>query len=493
MQFKLTTQQATAIKTDCLVVPIVADKALSTVAKQVDKATSQLITNIIASGELNKAQQMVFVPAVATLSAKNLLLVCVGDNEKLSYERFTDLFTAIVQRLKTTQCQQGCFLQDKISVKDHDQAWSLQQAIIHLSTKDYVFDTYKSTKHTKKMDSWCFHVGKTQLAKMKNALNQATAINAGVALTKDLANTPCNIATPDYLGKQALRLAEHYKAVHVTVHDEKALKKLNAGGILAVGAGSQHESRLIEVHYKGSRSKQAPIVFVGKGVTFDTGGISIKPAATMDEMKYDMGGAATLFGVIKAIAELKLPINVSAIIPSAENMPDGASYKPGDVITSLSGQTIEIINTDAEGRLLLCDGLTYAKRFNPAMLIDIATLTGAMVVALGTVLSGYFTDNEALAKQVANASASSMDDAWRMPLRQAFVKQTDSKVADMRNTGPRWGGACSAAGFLSRFVEPEQCWMHMDIAGVANVFGNSTGATGRPVPLLVELLKNIKR
>jgi leucyl aminopeptidase len=492
MQFKLTTQPLIDIKTDCLILPIVANKPLTPQIKAVNQALEGLIAQIIDSGEVNQFKQTVFLPAITGIKAKSLLLVALGETDKLSYADFCQLLKTIYQRLANTTCKNSYFNVEKLSVTGHDHAWSLHQAVCYLHELDYKFDNYKSKKQNNTLQQWGFQVAKNQLTSMKKSLDAALALTNGIKFTKDLGNTPCNIAVPSYLGKQAEQLAKDYNSINVKIHDEKALKKLKMGGILAVGAGSQHESRLIEIHYKGSRKKQDPIVLVGKGVTFDTGGVSLKPGPGMEEMKYDMCGAATLFGVMKAIAELQLPINVSAIIPSAENMPDGVSYKPGDVITSYSGQTIEILNTDAEGRLLLCDGLTHAKQFKPKILIDVATLTGAMVMSLGTTFTGYFTADEKLAKQVDSAALNSEDKAWRMPLDPNFVRETDSKVADMRNIGSRWGGACIAAGFLSRFVEPTQCWMHMDIAGVAYTMGNSVGATGRPVALLVELLKTIQ-
>lgn len=493
MQLSLSTQNPSNFKTECLIVPVAGNGKLSSTVKALDKASAGVITTMQACGELTQFKHHLLLPKVEGLNAERLLLVSTGNNVKLSHSQLKQWLTTAFQRVKTSGITQASIVLDKLCVEGRDQAWTLQQAAIILAQLRYSFTAYKTKATPIKLDAIQILVNKPQLSVLKKALATAEAINHGVHFTKDLANTPCNVATPSYLAKQAEQLAKDYKSLTTKIHDEKALKQLKMGALLAVGQGSEQDSRLIEVHYQGAAKSKAPIVFVGKGVTFDTGGISLKSAPGMEDMKYDMGGAATLFGLIKAVAELKLPLNVSIIIPSAENMPDGKSYKPGDIITSMSGQTIEILNTDAEGRLLLCDGLTYAKRYNPALLVDVATLTGAMVVALGNTYAGFYTDDEKLVKQMQKAVEQSEDLAWRMPLHKDYVKQMDSKVADMKNTGGRWAGSCTAAGFLSRFVDKDQAWMHMDIAGVANIMGHSLSATGRPVPLLVQLLQQLSK
>ena len=492
MQFSITTQPLKQTKVDCLVLPITTEQSLNSLSKPLGAAAIDAIEKSRALGDLAKFKQNLSIPQPADIQADRLFVINCGNSAKISYDKFNTLLQTIFTTLTNTECNHVCLVLDKLCVAGHDQLWTLKYAITLFHTLSYRFESYKTKKTPATLTSLSFHCTPSQSVSWKKALQQANALNDGIKLTKDLGNTPPNIAIPTYLSEQAKKLCQSNAKLSCKIHGEKDLKRLQMGALLAVGAGSQHESQLIEIHYTGSTRKQAPIVLVGKGVTFDTGGISLKPGPGMEEMKYDMCGAATVMGTIAAIAELKLPINVIGIVPSVENMPDGISYKPGDVITSMSGQTIEVLNTDAEGRLILCDALTYAQTFKPSLLIDMATLTGAMVISLGTDLSGFFSNDSAIAKQLTAAANNSKDDAWQMPLRKAYVKATDSKIADMKNIGPRWGGSCIAAGFLSRFVADEQKWVHLDIAGTAYQMGNSIGATGRPVPLLVEFLQKLK-
>ena len=325
-----------------------------------------------------------------------------------------------------------------------------------------------------------------QAKAVQSGLAVGEAIGAGVELARECANRPGNHCTPTFLAEQAKKLAKDH-GLKVEVLDRKAVEKLGMGSFLAVAQGSDEPLRFIVARYEGAAKTQAPIVLVGKGITFDTGGISIKPAAEMDEMKYDMGGAASVLGTLRAVAELKPKLNLIGIIPSCENMPSGRAVKPGDVVTSMSGQTIEILNTDAEGRLILCDALTYAERFKPAVVVDIATLTGACVIALGHHNSGLFTADDALAADLLAAGQSALDPAWRMPLDEEYDEALKSNFADMGNVGPRAGGAITAAMFLRRFTAKYR-WAHLDIAGTAWKSGAAKGATGRPVPLLTQFV-----
>ena len=327
---------------------------------------------------------------------------------------------------------------------------------------------------------------KTQLKDVELGLKRGAAVAAGITLARECANRPGNACTPTYLGEQARRLAKQH-GLKVQVLDRKAVEKLGMGAFLAVAQGSSEPLRFIVAHYEGAPKSQAPVVLVGKGITFDTGGISIKPSAEMDEMKFDMGGAASVLGTLRAIAELKPKINLIGIIPACDNMPSGSAVKPGDVVTSLSGQTIEILNTDAEGRLILCDALTYAERFKPSVVVDIATLTGACVVALGHHRSGLFTSDDALASQLLNAGDAALDPCWRLPLDDEYDEGLKSNFADMGNVGPRAGGAITAAMFLRRYTASFR-WAHLDIAGTAWKSGAAKGATGRPVGLLTHFV-----
>jgi leucyl aminopeptidase len=307
-----------------------------------------------------------------------------------------------------------------------------------------------------------------------------------MSLAKDLGNLPSNICTPTYLARTALDLAREYK-LRCEVLDRPDMEKLNMGALLAVTKGTREPPKFIVLHYNGGAKKAKPVALVGKGITFDTGGISIKPSAEMDEMKYDMSGAGSVLGTIKAVAQMRLPLNVVGVIPSCENMPGGDAIKPGDIVTSMSGQTIEILNTDAEGRLILCDALTYVERFEPAAVIDIATLTGACVIALGAVACGLYANDEQLAAQLLAAGQESGDRGWRMPLWDDYQEQIKSPFADVANIGGRPAGSVTAACFLARFAESYK-WAHLDIAGTAWRSGKDKGSTGRPVPMLTTFL-----
>jgi leucyl aminopeptidase len=321
---------------------------------------------------------------------------------------------------------------------------------------------------------------------VQEGIRRGQAVAAGVTLARECANRPGNHCTPTYLAEQARALAKQF-GLKLKVMEREDAEKLGMGAFLAVAQGSEEPLKFIELRYQGGGKKDAPIVLVGKGITFDTGGISIKPAAEMDEMKFDMGGAASVLGTMRAVAELKPAINLIGLIPTCENMPDGRAIKPGDVVTSMSGQTIEILNTDAEGRLVLCDALTYAERFKPALVVDIATLTGACVIALGHHHSGLFSADDALADDLLKAGRDALDSAWRMPLDAEYDEVLKSNFADIPNVGPRPGGAISAAMFLKRFTAKYR-WAHLDIAGTAWKSGAAKGSTGRPVGLLTRFV-----
>ena len=356
-----------------------------------------------------------------------------------------------------------------------------------LTQADYRYDQYKS----KKAETILEHI---DLIATKSTLDDAqialiAAVEQGQSTARDLGNCPPNICFPEYLAEQALQLAQEFPdLVKVTVLDEQQLADLGMNAFLAVSKGSERPGRVITIEYL-AKTEDAPVVLVGKGVTFDTGGISLKPGLGMDEMKYDMCGAASVLGTMRALCEAQLPIHVVGAIAAAENMPSGHATRPGDIVTTMSGQTVEILNTDAEGRLVLCDTLTYIKRFNPALVIDIATLTGACVVALGSVLSGLFSPDDELAQEIETAGQQSFDRVWRMPVIDDYQEQLDSPFADIGNIGGPKAGAVTAACFLQRFTSDYR-WAHLDVAGTAWNSGAAKGATGRPVPLLVQFLAN---
>ena len=371
-----------------------------------------------------------------------------------------------------------------------DAAWVITQAVLTASEQAFRADRLKS-KPSKAaiLKRITFATLTAPSAALKITLDQAAAIAHGMALTKTLGNLPGNVCTPTYLAAQARALAKAHKTIKTTVLEEKEMQKLGMGSLLSVARGSEEPAKLITLEYQGTDKKQKPIVLVGKGITFDTGGISLKPGADMDEMKYDMCGAASVLGTIQAIAEMGLKLNVVGVIPSCDNMPSGSATKPGDIVTSMAGLTIEVLNTDAEGRLILCDALTYSKKFNPDTVIDIATLTGACVIALGHVASGLFSNEDKLAKDLLTAGEQAHDRAWQLPLWDDYQPLLDSNFADMQNIGGRAGGTITAACFLSRFTKDYR-WAHLDIAGTAWKSGKEKGATGRPVPLLTQYLIN---
>jgi leucyl aminopeptidase len=367
---------------------------------------------------------------------------------------------------------------------DAAQAEALAQAV-----GDALY-VYRHTKPSAPAQSKLQHLtlvcGVAEAASVREALHRGEAMAAGVALARECANRPGNHCTPSYLADEAKRLGKSH-GLDVQVLNRKDIEKLGMGCFLAVAKGSEQPPKFIVLQYRGAAKTAAPLVLVGKGITFDTGGISIKPAAEMDEMKFDMGGAASVLGTFRAVAHLKPKINLVGLIPACENMPSGSAVKPGDVVTSLSGQTVEILNTDAEGRLILCDALTYAERFKPAAVVDIATLTGACVIALGHHRSGLFSPDDALAAELDRAGQAALDPCWRMPLDEEYDESLKSNFADMGNVGPRAGGAITAAMFLKRYTA-KYPWAHLDIAGSAWKSGAAKGATGRPVPLLTQFV-----
>lgn len=361
---------------------------------------------------------------------------------------------------------------------------AVRAAVCGVAESSYVYVATKSKPEGRELKKVV--IGCADAASQKQAFQRAKAAAVGIEFARELGNLPPNYATPTRLGEEATKLARE-QGFKVEVFGPKEVARIGMGSFMSVAKGSVEPLRFIVLRYDGAGKGEAPVVLVGKGITFDTGGISIKPSAEMDEMKYDMGGAASVLGTFRALADLKPRLNVVGLIPACENMPDGGSYKPGDILTSLSGQTIEVLNTDAEGRLILCDALTYAERFKPRAVIDIATLTGACVVALGGVRSGLFASDEELAQQLLQAGEAALDPCWRMPLDEEYGEGLKTNFADVANIGGRAGGAVVAAKFLHRFTQ-NYPWAHLDIAGTAWKGGASKGSTGRPVGLLLEYL-----
>ena len=385
----------------------------------------------------------------------------------------------------------AAFCLAEIELPKRDLAWRLAQAAQILKDSTYRCDELKSKKEESKkgVRKLVFVVKNKAGEQLEHAVRRGEAVAEGMALAKTLGNLPANVCTPGYLATTARKLAKDHK-VKVEVLDRDDMEKLGMGSLLSVARGSHEPPKFIILQYKGGKAKDKPVVLVGKGVTFDTGGISLKPGEGMDEMKYDMCGAASVLGTFKAIARMELPINVVGLIPATENMPGGSATKPGDIVTSMSGQTIEVLNTDAEGRLILCDALTYAERFEPAAVVDVATLTGACIVALGHDVSGLMGNNQALVDDLLAASLEVNDKAWQLPLFDTYKEQLKSNFADLPNIGTPGAGTITAAMFLANFTE-DYPWAHLDIAGTAWKSGKEKGATGRPVPLLLNYLRNV--
>jgi len=472
-------------RSDCLVIGVFEGNELSEPARLVDKASKGFVSGILEHGDLDgRVGSTLLVHNVPGIAADRLLLVGLGKRAEFGARAYRDAVRAAVRSLSEGGSSSAALYLSQIPLQDRDADWALMQAAAVAREALYRFDRLKSKRSERKgLKSVALHAEGPGAAA---AVARGAALAEGLSLAKDLGNLPGNICTPTYLARQAQELAKRHK-LECQVLDEREMEKLGMGALLAVTRGSREPAKLIVLHYRGGARKDRPVALVGKGITFDTGGISIKPSAEMDEMKYDMSGAGSVLGTFEAIARMKLPINVVGIIPACENMPGGNAIKPGDIVTSMSGQTIEILNTDAEGRLVLCDALTYAERFEPEAVVDIATLTGACVIALGSVATGLYANDETLARDLLDAGQLAWDRAWHMPLWSDYDEQIKSPFADVANVGGRPAGSVTAACFLARFARRFR-WAHLDIAGTAWRSGKEKGSTGRPVPMLTTFL-----
>ena len=475
----------------CLAVAVFEDRQLSPSARLLDKAMDKLITSLFKRGDIDgSAGQLQMLPHVPGLPAERVLLVGCGKRENYDSKALYKAVTSIMEKLGSSSFDNASLFLAETEIDGTTVADRIQLITTWTEHALYTFDQLKSdAENRNKLKKLALYVGnRSDMIGAREGLNAGLAIAHGTKLARDLGNMPGNLCTPTYLATRASESAKQ-QGQHATILDEDAMAELGMDALLSVSRGSRQPARLIVIEHRGGKKKDPPVVLVGKGLTFDAGGISLKPAADMDEMKYDMCGGASVLGVMLAIGEMQLPINVIGIVPSSENLPDGDANKPGDIVTSMSGQTIEILNTDAEGRLILCDALTYAERFNPAAVVDIATLTGACVVALGAHASGLFSNNQALADELLVAGEAAHDRAWRLPLWEEYDEQLKSNFADMANIGGKGGGAATAASFLARYTKKYD-WAHLDIAGTAWLSGSKKGATGRPVGLLCEFLRN---
>jgi len=477
-------------RTACVVVGVFESRKLSLPAELLDNAARGYLAELLRRGDMEgKADNTLLLHKVPGTEADRVLLVGLGKEREFREKEYRAAIATAVRTLNETGGFDGTLYLTELPVKKRDVAWRVRQAVLVAEETLYRFDQLKSKKDDVRRPlrklTFCVE-RRTELATAEQALTEGQAIASSMNYMKDLANLPGNICTPTYLAEQAGALGrEHGLAVEVL--DRAAMEALGMHSLLAVSRGSHQPPQFIIVKHLGGKANAKPIVLVGKGVTFDTGGISLKPAAEMDEMKFDMSGAASVLATLKAAAMMQLPLNIIAVVPTVENMPGGGAIRPGDIVTSMSGQTIEILNTDAEGRLILCDALTYVERFHPDCVIDVATLTGACVIALGGVVSGLLANHDALARELQEAGLDSWDRAWQLPLFDDYQEQLKSNFADMGNIGGRPAGTITAACFLSRFTKKYN-WAHLDIAGTAWRSGKEKGSTGRPVPLLTHFL-----
>lgn len=489
MEFQIVSDELAQLNSDCLVVAIGQDGELSTAAQQIDSASEGYLSRIVEAGDISgKSGDTLLLQQLPGISAKRVLLVGLGKADERSDSNFKKAATALLGAVKKLRISKLSIAFDASAVDNRDCYWRSRTLAEAIGADLYQFDQLKSKPaDPSSLDAIQLVLDEADIETGEIAILDASAIANGVTTARDLGNLPGNICTPTYLAEHAQELADEYDNISLEVLNEAEMEELGMGALLSVAAGSEQEARLIVLQYQGGDAADKPHVLVGKGITFDSGGISLKPGAGMDEMKYDMCGAASVLGTMTTVAELGLELNIVAIIAAAENMPSGFASKPGDIVTTMSGQTVEILNTDAEGRLVLCDALTYAERFEPASVIDIATLTGACIIALGHQTSALLSNNDKLAAKLKAASDYSTDRVWPLPLWDEYQEQLDSNFADMANIGGRPAGTITAACFLSRFTKSYP-WAHLDIAGTAWVSGKKKGATGRCVPLLTQYL-----
>lgn len=488
MKYTSTFKAVESIKTDAICIPLFEDKKASNQAfDQVNQACENTLEAQIKAYGIKRELGSSFTLPIANQPFARIIFFGLGKSSELTDENQVKAAKALAAEINASSAKNAVIATEDVPC----QPALIQSLVLSIANEHYNFDEYKSKKADKtKLTQVQIHSAKAQQSEVKSTLTFAQALALGVATTKDLGNQPGNVCTPSYLANQARALAKSNSNIKVSILEEKDMEKLNMGAFLSVSKGSTEPGKLITIEYNGGKKGEAPHAIVGKGITFDTGGISLKPGAQMDEMKYDMCGAASVLGTLTAIAELQPKINIVGMIAAAENMPAGNASKPGDIVTTSSGQTVEIMNTDAEGRLVLCDALTYVGKYKPASVVDIATLTGACIIALGHHTSGLMSNNDALVEELLSAGKQANDKAWQLPLGPEYDEQINSPFADMQNIGGKGAGTITAGAFLARFAK-EYKWAHLDIAGTAWVSGGmNKGATGRPVPLLLQYLMN---
>jgi leucyl aminopeptidase len=491
MQFHATRSSAASQRTACAVVGVFEKGELSGAAGELDRKCGGLIRRVVRRGDFDgKAGSVLPIAELPGAPAERALLVGLGKRGEYGRKAYRKAVAAATEWLAKGGSRDAVLFLSQEPIPGVDAYYAARFAVESVEGALYRIPDLKSGRKPPRPKLARVGIAVADrggLAPARRGIEHGQGIAAGMALTRDLGNLPANVCTPTYLGTRARELARRHKSVRVKVLGEPEIRRLKMGAFLSVTRGSEQPPRLIQFEYRGGKAGEAPVALVGKGVTFDSGGISLKPGPGMDEMKFDMGGAASVFGAIEAIATIGAKLNVVGLIPACENMPSGRATKPGDIVTAMSGKTIEVLNTDAEGRLILCDALHYSRRFKPRAVVDIATLTGACVIALGAHCSGLFSNDDALATDLDAAGRRADDRAWHMPVAEEYAEQLKSNFADLANIGGREAGAVTAACFLGKFTEGLK-WAHLDIAGTAWLSGARKGSTGRPVPLLVDWL-----
>lgn len=496
MEFKSIVDAKANSAAGCAVIGMYENGELGAAARRIDAQMDGRIAGLHRSGDFPaKLGDALLLPTPGGAAAARVLLVGLGARGAFSRKQYRKALLCAAQALAKTGAADATVYLASEEVEQLDTHYRARMVAEIFAAHAYRVPDLKTAAKPKPRALNAVTVAVTDARSAKAAaegLRIGSAIGAGCALARDLGNLPPNVCTPAYLGNRALQLAKEFPAVKAKALELDAIKTLKMGAFLAVTQGSVEPPRLIVCEYRGGKKDAAPVCLVGKGITFDSGGISLKDPPAMDEMKFDMSGGAAVLGTLRAVAELKLPINLVVIVAACENMPSGSAVKPADIVTTMSGQTVEILNTDAEGRLVLCDAITYSRRFKPAAVIDVATLTGACIVALGNHVSGLMSSDEKLAAELQSAGLRADDRAWRLPIGEEYVDQLKSNFADIANVGGREGGACTAASFLWKFTK-DLVWAHLDVAGTAWLSGAQKGSTGRPVPLLVDFLLNRAR
>ncbi len=495
MKYGTRTGNSAKARTQCAIVGVYENGQLSPSARVLDKASKGYLRKVLKRGDISgKTHQILLLHDVPNVGAMRVLLVGLGNEKSMNSAKYADIARTVIGKIKATSSRTNLCCLLEVDVPDRSIDWKTQRIVESFEAGLYSFTKMKGKPpvNTDSIESVDLLLDdRSELETVQSAIAVGSALTAGISSAKTLGNLPGNICTPTYLADQAKQLANDYSSITTKVIEEKEIEKLGMGAFMSVTRGSVQPGKLIVITHKGGKAKEAPHVLVGKGITFDTGGISLKPGAAMHEMIWDMCGAASVFGTMVAIAEQGLAMNVVGVIAAAENMPSGNASRPGDIVKTMSGQTVEILNTDAEGRLVLCDALTYIDQFNPKTVIDVATLTGACVIALGSHASAMYANDDGVAADLTKAGEDSLDRVWRMPLWEDYQAQINSAFADMANIGGREAGSITAACFLARFTKKYR-WAHLDVAGSAfKGSGPSKGSTGRPVSLLFEYLNNL--